>query len=138
MRRRLRRLADLGQVELDELLVELGTVLAEVVDDVLEVAAGSVGSDLLQVQCDGMARQRLDLLDVCDEDLSGQSRRIACNTHIESRLAVDLKDPLRRLEDEVEVIRAELLQVADRRLDLVRRIVLVVGHPARSAERRSD
>lgn len=58
-----------GEIQLDELLVELGPLLAEGVDDVLEVGDADVGADALEVSHRRVPREGLDFLEVGDEDL---------------------------------------------------------------------
>jgi len=60
------------EIKLDELLMKVDALLAEDVDDVLEVPSADVAPDLVEVRHDGEARQRLDLLQVGEEYLHGQ------------------------------------------------------------------
>lgn len=130
------------EIKLDELLMKVDALLAEDVDDVLEVPSADVAPDLVEVRHDGEARQRLDLLQVGEEYLHGQEsdpcrtrdqsergRERTRGTHLQAGLLVLLEDPFGRFEDDLEVIDAELLQVAYRWADLLLDVVLVLAHP---------
>jgi hypothetical protein len=68
------------EVQLDELLVEFGSFLAKGVDDVLEVSRAHVGTHSLEMSHRGLTWERLDFLEVGDEDLSGESAGVSETT----------------------------------------------------------
>lgn len=57
------------QVQVDELLVEFGTLLPHLMDDVLEVTNADVPADRFEVRHHFLTRQRLDFVQIGSKDL---------------------------------------------------------------------
>lgn len=66
-----------GEVQLDELLVKLGTLLAERVNDVLEVSGAHVGANAFEVGHRGVSGEGFDFLEVGDVNLRQRSAQSA-------------------------------------------------------------
>lgn len=57
------------QVQVDELLVELGALLAKLMDDMLEVADADVSADRFEVRHHFLTREGFDFVQVGSKDL---------------------------------------------------------------------
>ena len=57
------------QVQVDELLVKLGALLAQLVDDVLEVADADVSADRFEVRHHFLTREGFDFVQIGSKDL---------------------------------------------------------------------
>lgn len=125
------------QVQVDELLVKLGALLAQLVDDVLEVADADVSADRFEVRHHSLTRERFDFVQVSGEDLhrmvsnqQGRSHKSPIkDAYLKARFRVLRKDPARSVQDDGEMLRSELLQVSHGRSDFFFRIVFFGAHP---------